>query len=99
MHAGEGSAAAPAPAPAPAPALPPALPPAPPQRAGAYFCDVPGCGVRAPSASALSVHMRMHTGELPFACVAGGCGYATAQLEALLAHVSRVHPGGAGGEA
>ncbi|XP_065188316.1 metal regulatory transcription factor 1-like [Sycon ciliatum] len=64
-----------------------------PQDAGKCRCLWEGCGKTYKSYEYLYVHLRQHTGELPFICNHQGCGRAFTRASNLRNH-KKWHPGG-----
>lgn len=57
-----------------------------------YKCTHPECNYAAIKSSALTVHLRTHTGERPYKCTHPGCNYAATQNPSLTRHI-RTHIG------
>ncbi|KAJ3112497.1 hypothetical protein HK100_002313 [Physocladia obscura] len=54
-----------------------------------FSCTEKGCGKRYQTKNRLTVHMRSHTGEMPYECKFDGCSFAAAQKCALTHHQKR----------
>ncbi|XP_010779393.1 zinc finger protein 547-like [Notothenia coriiceps] len=53
---------------------------------GHFTCSFPGCDKTYDKACRLKIHMRSHTGERPFVCDSGGCGWSFTSMSKLLRH-------------
>lgn len=62
------------------------------RRVGVLKCPVEGCSFSCYLESALTRHMKMHSGEKRFKCSFEGCGYATNKSGSLKRHI-RIHTG------
>ncbi|KAK5873114.1 hypothetical protein PBY51_013756 [Eleginops maclovinus] len=51
---------------------------------GHFTCTFPGCDKTYDKACRLKIHMRSHTGERPFVCDSGGCGWSFTSMSKLL---------------